>query len=320
MLPSATRSVQALMLCMSTHRAHTPRCLCCSHLYAQALVRQLRHTDNRKPDMALTPSISTSEPLPLYTADPFSAVSWDAILAGAAVAAAMSLVLLALGTGLGLSAISPWPQHGASVTSVGFASIVWLTVTQLCSSALGGYIAGRLRAMWTSAQRDEVHFRDTAHGLLAWAIASLATAAILALTTATALGAAAAATDDKPDTPYLVEVLFRPVPGASENLAPRAQLAEATRIFAHSANADALPPQDLQYLAQWVAQRSGQAPDVAQRSVAETHTALRANAKEAADKARRVGIQAALWLFIALLSGAFIASCTAVLGGRQRDA
>jgi len=37
-----------------------------------------------------------------------SAVSWPAIIAGAVVAAALTLMLLALGAGLGFSVVSPW--------------------------------------------------------------------------------------------------------------------------------------------------------------------------------------------------------------------
>lgn len=109
-----------------------------------------------------------------------SAVSWGAIIAGAAAAAALSLILLILGTGLGLSSVSPWAQNGISATAFGVSTILWVTLTQVVASGLGGYLAGRLRTKWISAHTDEVYFRDTAHGFLAWAIASLATAVMLA--------------------------------------------------------------------------------------------------------------------------------------------
>ncbi|WP_425258766.1 hypothetical protein ACPOLB_24980 [Rubrivivax sp. RP6-9] len=108
-----------------------------------------------------------------------SAVSWGAIAAGAAAAAALSLILLMLGVGFGLSSVSPWAGDGVSATTFGVSTIVWLTLTQLLASAMGGYLAGRLRARWIDASADEVYFRDTAHGFLAWAVASLATAALL---------------------------------------------------------------------------------------------------------------------------------------------
>src|ERR1035437_5036778 len=108
-----------------------------------------------------------------------SGVSWSAILAGAAGAAALSLILLILGVGLGFSAISPWSNSGISATAFGLTSILWLTFTQIAASSIGGYLAGRLRVRWATVHTDEVYFRDTAHGFLAWAIASLATAALL---------------------------------------------------------------------------------------------------------------------------------------------
>jgi hypothetical protein len=110
---------------------------------------------------------------------PGSAVSWGAIIAGGAAAAALSLVLLMLGAGLGLTAVSPWGSAGISAETFGFTAIIWITLTQLFASGLGGYLAGRLRTKWADALGDEVYFRDTAHGFLAWCVASLGTAAVL---------------------------------------------------------------------------------------------------------------------------------------------
>ena len=108
-----------------------------------------------------------------------SAVSWGAIIAGAAGAAALSLILLILGTGLGLSSVSPWASDGIEGKTFGVSTIVWITLTQLLASGLGGYLAGRLRTKWVAAHADEVYFRDSAHGFLAWAVATLATATLL---------------------------------------------------------------------------------------------------------------------------------------------
>ena len=107
------------------------------------------------------------------------AVHWGAIFAGAAAAAALSLVLLILGTGLGLASVSPWTRDGISAGALGITAIVWLSVTQILASGMGGYIAGRLGAQWIDIHSDEAFFRDTAHGFLTWAVASLATAALL---------------------------------------------------------------------------------------------------------------------------------------------
>lgn len=309
-----------------------------------------------------------------------SAVSWGAIFAGAVAAAAASLALLALGTGLGLSSISPWAQRGVQASTFGVASIVWVIVTQLCASALGGYLAGRLRTRWTAVHTDEVYFRDTAHGLLSWAVASLVTAALLlsaafgavgtavqasatAATGAAVVGAAAAGTASRGASGsvqgegvgsangalgiagagsmgYLIDSLFRKdataissttatVASSADSGADtsRVPVPEVTRIFANSIQSPVLPPQDVRYLGQLVAQRTGIPQADAERRVTDAFTTLqtsisnaKAAAAQAAETARKLGIQVTLWLFVALLSGAFIASFTATLGGRERDA
>ena len=109
-----------------------------------------------------------------------SPVSWAAILAGAVAGLALSFVLLALGAGFGLKLASPWP--GARTDLAGFTPILGasMIVVQVLSSALGGYLAGRLRTKWTNVHGHEVHFRDTAHGLLAWAASTLLGVVLLA--------------------------------------------------------------------------------------------------------------------------------------------
>ena len=119
-----------------------------------------------------------------------SAVSWAAVLAGAFVAAALTVTLVALGTGLGLSSVSPWSNAGVSATTIGVATIVWLILMQLVASATGGYLAGRLRTKWVDVHTDEVFFRDTAHGFLAWAVGIVIGAAFLASAAASLLGTA----------------------------------------------------------------------------------------------------------------------------------
>jgi hypothetical protein len=122
-----------------------------------------------------------------------SAVSWPAIIAGAFVAAAVSLVLLTLGSGLGFAAISPWPGHGISATTFVVTSAIWLIVTQWISSGFGGYVAGRLRTRWMNTHTHEVFFRDTAHGLITWAVATVLVAAVFASSALSAGGREAAA-------------------------------------------------------------------------------------------------------------------------------
>lgn len=283
------------------------------------------------------------------------AVSWPAIFAGAAGAAALSLILLILGTGLGLSSVSPWTQQGIGATTFGVTTILWITFTQLAASGLGGYLAGRLRSRWADTQADEVYFRDTAHGFLAWAVASLATAALLTSVIASivgggvqagatvAAGGAAAATNvasqvadkagdgGKDGMAYFIHALFRSSATATSPPlsapSPEASAAEATGIFLNGLKNGALPADDAAYLGQQVAARTGMTVADAQKRVTESFARVQikareadTTAREAADKARKASAKGALWLFVSLLIGAFVASLAATFGGRQRDA
>jgi hypothetical protein len=116
---------------------------------------------------------------PLGNESAASAISWGAIAGGAFAAAALSLILLALGSGLGLAAVSPWENAGASAKTMGVAGAIWLAIMQIVSAGVGGYVAGRLRTKWVDVHNDEVYFRDTAHGFIVWAVGIVMTAAFL---------------------------------------------------------------------------------------------------------------------------------------------
>jgi hypothetical protein len=288
-----------------------------------------------------------------------SAVSWGAIFAGAAAAAAFSLILLVLGTGLGLSSVSPWVYDGISAKAFGVSTILWVTFTSIVASALGGYLAGRLRTRWLATHLDEVHFRDTAHGFLAWAVASLLTAALLTSVIGGILNAGAqagatvaggivagatgrAASIDSTQlastgsADYFADYLFRTDPSANAAVAVDSAADAATapissieiaRIFWNADGAATLPVEDARYLASVVAQRRGISQREAEERVNDTYARLQtkiretqAAAAQTADKARKASSFAALWLFISLLIGAFVASLSATFGGRQRDA
>ena len=252
-----------------------------------------------------------------------SGVAWPAVMAGAFVIAALSLILLALGTGLGLSSVSPWAGVGLSSSKIGMAAIVWMIVMQILSSSMGGYLAGRLRTKWSHIHTDEVYFRDTAHGFLAWAVALVATATFLT-TAATYMvgGAASAAAGDAGNkaglaagpNEYLVDSLFR-----SENVRadsdPASLNREAAGIFARSLVQENLSSADKNYLAQLVAARTGLGQPEALKRVSDAF----ASAQRAVNIAREATSRALVWIFLALLIGAFCASYAATIGGRQRD-
>lgn len=292
-----------------------------------------------------------------------NAISWGAIIAGATGAAALSLILMILGVGLGLSSVSPWSFEGISAASFGISTIVWLTLTQLLSSAMGGYLAGRLRTKWMDAHTDEVYFRDSAHGFLAWAVASLATAVLLtsvigsilnggiqagsamvggAANTATVAAGGFKTSGSGEDGPmaYFVDSLFRRN-GSTAAANPTGSLlatdasgrtmaneaSEVGRIFMNVSRTDPLPAEDIEYVGQLVAQRTGMSQKEAEQRVTDVYKLAQTKlhnaevtAKEAADTASKASAYAALWMFVSLLIGAFVASLTATYGGRQRDA
>lgn len=164
-------------------------------------------------------TIVTTE-LPNYESA-FSAVSWGAIVAGAVAAVATSAVLLTLGPGIGLTAVSAYPGASASAAAVGIGAAIWVIVVQWLSSAMGGYLTGRMRAKWAASQTDEVFFRDTAHGFLAWGLATLITVTIfvhsglgvLSMGASAVGGAASVAASAAPDD-YAMDTLFRSAPSA----------------------------------------------------------------------------------------------------------
>ena len=150
--------------------------------------------------------------------DAQSAVSWGAIAAGAVGAAALALLLIAFGAGLGLSAVSPWSDSGVSASTFKTGTGIYLVIVAVMSSAVGGYLAARLRTKWVGAHTHEVFFRDTAHGFIAWAFATLLSASALSSVTgylangtAAGVGGAAsqAARSVNPADIY-VDKLFRP--------------------------------------------------------------------------------------------------------------
>jgi len=350
---------------------------------------------------------------PAYIPDPVgvesrtSGVSWGAIVAGGVASAAMAFILMTLGAGLGLIAVSPWPNEGVSAETVGVGVIVWSIVIEVAAFGLGGYLAGRLRTKWATLHGDEVYFRDTAHGLVTWALGTLVSIALAsaaighaASTTAEVggavggaalggAGAVAAAAAPDPSGPnartggnpmdYYIDLMFRPAN------APMGDAAAATGTDASAATGSATPPAttpaptttttttttmpmnaqagngqamggqagdfgpmraelshiaaasfkdgefklsagDRTYIAQLISERTGLSQQEAEKRVDDvvgqakaTFDEVTNKAKEAADAARKAGAALAMWSFVAMLIGAFVATYAATIGGRHRD-
>jgi hypothetical protein len=289
-------------------------------------------------------TVSTRAPLstvaPDRLADTVSCVSWAAVFAGAFVAAAFSLALVALGAGIGLVSVSPWSSNNPSVTTFTVLAAAWFIAVQLFASGVGGYIAGRLRTRWAGVHTDEVYFRDTAHGLLVWAVGAVIAAALLAWAASSAVsgvahvagaateavGAATGEAASAMGNPagYFSDMLMRSDHPAVADQA--AATAESGRILTRALYNGDLPAADKTYLAQIVASRTGVSQPDAEKRVADVFDQAQKakqqaadKAKEAADAARKTGVYVALWAFISLLVGAFSASYMATVGGSQRD-
>ncbi len=262
-----------------------------------------------------------------------SAISWAAIVAGAFVAVASSLILIALGSGIGFASISPWSNQGVSATTFTVTSIIWLIVTQWLSASLGGYIAGRLRTRWIGTHTHEVFFRDTAHGLITWSVATVLVINILGSSLFAAAGAGAHAAAEvaasaakgslvdgiSPAVSYEIDRLLRTADASSAQPDPRSQV---TAILANAAVSAEMPVADRAYMTQLVAARTGMSQADAQQRVSQFAARieeLQVKAKEAADAARQAAAQLSIYLALSLLIGAFIASVSAALGGRLRD-
>src|SRR5947209_6984971 len=254
-----------------------------------------------------------------------SGVSWAAVAAGAVVSCALTLVLLTSGRGLGLSVISPCSGSGVSATTFKIGTGLYLVVIAMLASSIGGYIAGRLRTRWIGVHSDEVYFRDTAHGFVAWAFASVLGAAVLA-TPATALltgavtgasqGAANTAGQSGPMEGYVDRLLRSDMPASQPGANPADSRGEMLRLFTSSfRDGGELKPADRTYVNKVVAARTGLSEADADKRVNEVATQVKADA----DAARKATAQLAFWLAASLLLGAFCASLAATEGGGLRD-
>jgi hypothetical protein len=220
--------------------------------------------------------------------------------------------------------VSPWSSVGASASAVGAGTIVWLILNEIIASAMGGYLTGRLRTKWAILHTDEVYFRDTAHGFLVWAVAVVITSSFLAAagtSMAGGMGGSMLSTSGSApnvqasagtsDSNYFVDTLFRSDRPPSDDAAR----SEAGRILANALRQKDILAPDKNYLEQLVAAKTGINQPDAEKRVSTVLT----TARETLDASRKAAAHLLLWLFIALLIGAFCASYAATIGGRQRD-
>ena len=186
---------------------------------------------------------TTTTIVPVETG-PFRYLDWGPVILGALGAAAMSVVLLAFGSALGLSVVSPYAYAGISAKGAAILAAVYLALVMVASFAAGGYIAGRMRSPWRTTDETESHFRDGAHGFGVWAIGVLLGAAMAASGVGAVVSAAgkattaivAAGTAGAASNPALGQLSLRPTDYAIDRL-----LAPAPAPAAAPANQEATP-------------------------------------------------------------------------------
>ncbi len=262
----------------------------------------------------------------LAVEDALSTVSWSAVLAGATASLAITLVLLAFGIGVGFSVVSPWANSGVSATTFSLAAGIYLIVVAMLSSTIGGYVAGRMRSQWRSVHEHERYFRDTAHGFLVWALATVVTAAVLGgATTSLVSGASAglapaagSAARASPNSVYVDNLLrtdpMAPAPANASDM--NASRGEITRIMTPSLRkGGAVSPTDRTYLVKVVSARTGLPQADAEKRVDQ----VVAQAKTGADEARKSVAKFSLWLAASMLAGALAAALAATEGGSLRN-
>jgi hypothetical protein len=257
---------------------------------------------------------------------PASFVEWGAVLAGAALAAALSFVLLTFGTAIGLSATSPWPNSGLSVKVIATLAVFWVLAQQIGSLMAGGYVAGRMRSRWHEAG-DETEFRDGLHGGLVWAVAVLisaffvfATASLAVRTGADVAGSAGAGAASRTPNPMdtVLDAMLRTPAGApqSRNTVASDEIrGELTRILTSAVATGSLSAENRTYLASLIAQRTGVPQQEAEKRVDDAITA----ARTASDKARRAAILTGFVTAAGLILSFGAAWWAAIKGGQHRD-
>jgi hypothetical protein len=253
-------------------------------------------------------------------------VEWGAVLAGAALAAALSFVLLTFGTAIGLSATSPWPNSGLSVKVIATLAVFWVLAQQIGSLMAGGYVAGRMRSRWHEAG-DETEFRDGLHGGLVWAVAVLisaffvfATASLAVRTGADVAGSAGAGAASRTPNPMdtVLDAMLRTPAGApqSRNTVASDEIrGELTRILTSAVATGSLSAENRTYLASLIAQRTGVPQQEAEKRVDDAITA----ARTASDKARRAAILTGFVTAAGLILSFGAAWWAAIKGGQHRD-
>lgn len=302
--------------------------------------------------MAVSATVVT--PAAAIVGGPPRSVQWGAIILGALGATAISMVLLAFGAGIGLSAASAQPYAGASAKALAVISALYAAITMVAAFAAGGYITGRMRLPATEDDLAESDFRDGAHGFGVWALGLVLGAVVAASgvagvvktavhATAAVAGGASAGAASNPQltsqismnpTDYAVDRILAPAPvgggtmatnppGAGAQATPsRADMtAPVMRIFAASIKSGQLDQRDRASLVAIVQQQTGLPQAEAEKRVDEAYTELKnaeQKVRDAAEAARKAALITAFGVAATLLLGCAAACAGAGAGAKHR--
>lgn len=260
-----------------------------------------------------------------------SYLEWESILGGTVLSVAITTLFTTFGSAIGLSLVSFEPSRSTGLTALAIAGALWALWVTVTASAAGGYLAGRMRRPAADASQHERHVRDGSHGVIVWAVGALLVAALAASSVAglartAATGAASAATSastalsQQPDPmATAVDMLTRTTGTAPVTQGERD---EASRILVRSLVNGQLDQGDRSYVASRMAARMNIAQPEAEKQIDDAFARLnhaKETAKQAAERARKVGIISAFLTAAALLVGAATSWMAAQFGGKHRD-
>ena len=256
-----------------------------------------------------------------------SYIDWGAIIAGAVLAAAISTLMTTFGAAIGLSSTSPFTGEGISANALGIATAIYIIWVLISSFLAGGYLAGRMRRRVGDGTPHESEVRDGSHGLVVWAVGTImiAVLATSAVGGAIKVGADAAGGSIKALTQASGPIdvaIDRLIRSNGQNAPSEAFRSSVTRIIGNGVATGTLSDSDKSYLTSQIAALAGVSPDEATRRVNDAVAqvnALSEKAKQAAERARKVGVIIGFLSAASLAIAAVAAWFAATMGGKHRD-
>lgn len=268
---------------------------------------------------------------PAGTTSQGSYLEWGAIIGGGVLSAAITMIMAAFGSALGLSLVSAETGRTASLALITIAAGLWMIWITVSACFAGGYLAGRMRRPVQDGPSHERDVRDGAHGLLVWAVGALlvtmvASSSLFGVAKTAANGASAAANSAasllNQQADPLGSALDTVMRSTGETPPTAEERAEASRILVAGLTTGSLDTGDRDYLASRIAARTGVAQPEAQSRIDAAFTRLqqaKEQARQAAEKARKSAIVTAFLTAAVLLLGAATGWFAAQMGGRHRD-